>query len=126
MRAEAHFITARLPYGLDQLAAVLGHTEQQAKYVRRASCGLPWLYTELNSEEAVVQTRASVSHLKSYCNGLHANLGGEDAREPWLTGLVAFAVVGQQDGQVQIKARVFFDENGTLIEDSATGSAALG
>lgn len=64
--------------------------------------------------------------MKQYCDDLKTHLTPEESRDTWTTGLVAFAVIRNGEEGLEIKARVFFEENGVLTEDSATGSAALG
>lgn len=126
MRATPHFVTARLPQNLDKIPAAFGHKEQYAQFVRRASCGLPWLYARFDSPEAVVNSKVSSSHLQAYSDELKSLIMSEEARDTWVTGLVAFAPAGNTEEGLEIKARVFFMENDVLTEDSATGSAALG
>lgn len=126
MRATPHFVTARLPQNFDRIPAIFGHQEQHAQFVRRASCGLPWLYARFDSPDAVGNSKVSSSHLQSYSDELRGLITAEEARDTWVTGLVAFAVIGNTEEGLEIKARVFFIENDILTEDSATGSAALG
>jgi predicted PhzF superfamily epimerase YddE/YHI9 len=64
--------------------------------------------------------------MKQYCDELRTRITPEESRDTWVTGLVTFAVVRHSEEGAEIKARVFFEENGALTEDSATGSAALG
>lgn len=111
---------------MEKLPAVFSHTQQHVQFIRRASCGLPWLYACVDSEDAVINTQLSSSHLKQYCDELRTRITSEESRDTWITGLVSFAVIGNSEEGITIKARVFFEENGVLTEDSATGSAALG
>lgn len=130
MRATPHFHTNRLSHLLDKLPLVLGHSNSQqehVQFVRRASCGLPWLYANLNSSEAVENIQISSVHLQEYSDKLRELVNEEEKKDKWITGIVAFAIAGNDNEQgVTVKARVFFVENGILTEDSATGSAALG
>jgi predicted PhzF superfamily epimerase YddE/YHI9 len=126
MRATPHFFTGRLPQVMDQLPSVLGHTKQHVRFVRRASCGLPWLYACLDSPDAVINAQMSSSHLKQYCDELKTQITPEEGRDMRENGLVSFAVIKNSEEGLEIKARVFYDEHGVLVEDSATGSAALG
>lgn len=127
MRATPHFVTGRLAPNLDKVASILGSSnKEQAQFVRRASCGLPWLYAHFNSADTVINAKISSSHMQEYTDELRGLITKEEARDTWITGLVTFAVLGNTEEGLEIKARVFFIENGVLTEDSATGSAALG
>lgn len=126
MRATPHFFTDRLPQLFDRLPSVFGLSQQHVQFVRRASCGLPWLYANLDSPDAVTNIQLSSSHMRQYCDELKTSITPEESRDTWVTGLVSFAVIKNSEEGLEIKARVFFEENGVLTEDSATGSAALG
>jgi len=73
-----------------------------------------------------MNTQLSSSHMIQYCDELKTRLTPEESRDTWVTGLVSFSVIKNGEEGLEIKARVFFEENGALTEDSATGSAALG
>lgn len=126
MEALPKLITGRITKAMHYLPSALGLAAQRVQFVRRASCGLPWLYACLESPEAVVNAKISCADMTEWCKEVYGSLSSEEAVAPLLSGIVTFAVQGHESGKVVIKARVYFEEYDVLTEDSATGSAALG
>jgi predicted PhzF superfamily epimerase YddE/YHI9 len=107
---------------------VLGLSEGQAsrvKFVRRASCGLGWVYACLHDTSLVEGVKSAADRLQAWSTALKKSLNEEGH---WIHGIVTFAIDEQDKGKdLSIRARVFFaEEDGPLVEDPATGSAALG
>lgn len=127
MRATARYVSERLDYLPSAMMPVLGLTEAQAsavKFVRRASCGLGWVYACLDDPALVQGAKVAADKLEAWSYALKDSL---KETGHWIHGIVAFTVEEKGEGQdLAVRARVFFSEDGVLTEDSATGSAALG
>merc|ERR1711939_958870 len=50
----------------------------------------------------------------------------DDKQDRWLNGISTFAVERDPSGDLKVYARVMLEENGSIMEDPATGSAGLG
>ena len=127
MRATARFVSNRLDYLPSLMLPVIGLTEQEEstiRFVRRASCGLPWVYACLDDVELVKGAKVAADKLEAWSYALKDSLKAQDH---WIHGLVILTTGDQGKGNhLSIRARVFFSEDGALTEDIATGSAALG
>lgn len=127
MRATARFVSDRLDFLPSHMMPVLGLKEEHSaavKFVRRASCGLGWVYACLNDPENVHNAKVAADKLEAWSYALKDSLNEEGH---WIHGIVAFTIDDKgKDQDLAIRARVFFSEDGALTEDSATGSAALG
>lgn len=128
MRARAFFVTGRLPLLPDILPAALGLSNFKGNpvdYVRRSSCGLAWQFAQLSSVEAVKKVVINYETFVNWSSTLRDAVSEEERRDRWFAGIVVFAVDTSNEGETQIYARVLFQEGAGLVEDPATGSAAL-
>jgi len=133
MRGLKQFVTGRLPVLPREITAMLGFAPEEAesiqskvRFVRRASCGLPWLYIGMDSIDSVKALNVELAPLLQWCDLLKDSIDEDDKQDRWLNGISTFAVERDPSGDLKVYARVMLEENGSIMEDPATGSAALG
>lgn len=127
MQARPFLISEFLSVDAASLAAALGVSPDAAhhRWVRRASCGLPWHWCRIDSLETLRQSNVALDKLQVLYRQLAASTSIQSNDDPLPDALAIFAVVGSSDLELHVEARVFCVANGAVIEDPATGSAAL-
>lgn len=133
MRGLKQFVTKRLPVLPAELTSALGFpasgadaVRSKVKFIRRAACGLSWIYICLDNVASVESINVGLGPLRAWGDLLNQSMDEEDKQGRWLNGISVFSVDKAEDGNLKIYARVILEENGSLVEDPATGSAALG
>ena len=126
MQARPFLISESLPVDAATFATAVGASPDAAhRWVRRASCGLPWHWCQIGSLEALRHANVALDKLQNIYRQLAASTSIQSSDDPLPDALAIFAVVGSSDLELQVEARVFCVANGAVIEDPATGSAAL-
>ncbi|GAA97538.1 uncharacterized protein L969DRAFT_42194 [Mixia osmundae IAM 14324] len=123
MTAKASLITGRLPVNA-QLAKTAFNLANAPIALRRAGCGLNWLCMHVPVHE-LASIIVDTKQLGAWSEDVKASADAQDVVGNWLSGCAVFALEDTIEGQVSLKVRVFFVEHGNVIEDPATGSAAL-
>lgn len=128
MRAKPHFLTDRLKVGLDKISSALGLSkdqESQVGFVRRSSCGLPWTFVQFKDVNTLRQANATYGPICALSEEVQAHLPSQFGQDTLPASCAAFSIVDSSSDELRIEARIFFNANGVMTEDPATGSAAL-
>ena len=131
MQATARYVTSRLSVPQDLLISAIGLGSEaisSIKFIRRASCGLPWHFVQLDSAESVKAIKPTGGALYALAEALREAVEKNAFKEVWPDGLVVFAVTPSSHAATSVYTRVVFQQQkgGSMVEDPATGSAALG
>lgn len=128
MRARPFFLSERQPLYPEKLAEATGlkanELDQRVKFVRGGSCGLPWPVIAFDSLETLDKLSVGTSGLLGWIAAARQGVSDGAEAGKFIDGFAAI-VVDKQAEVTQVRARIFFDANGSVVEDPATGSAAL-
>jgi len=86
---------------------------------------LPWPVLLLDSVETLDKLHVGTAPLLAWIAETREGIVNGTGVGDLLDGFAAVAIEARTDSLVSLRVRVFFNNSGSIIEDPATGSAAL-